>query len=304
MMLKRERLELNMKNNRLYDLKNKFKIKEEINEILKSEESLLLIDNKDEYHQTLRDSGYEILKLDITDLDNSFYTNIFGNVNELYNNKKIDEVVNNLQTIGELLYKSNDETMDPFWNNSACSLFIGISLYVLETKGYLTVDKVIRVAQSELEEFQKYVNEKDVLDIINVVSSSSINAPLETKGGIVSVLMQKLSLIARRPNLLKHLISNEKWELKNKKQALIINMSEITNSFPNLLCEIIVRNIIDELYEKDINYNLVFVNYDDLINKEYYEDIFKTSNWHQISCIVGVDNLKNIKRIESFSNLN
>lgn len=148
--------------------------------------------------------------------------------------------------------------------------------------------------------FQEYVNKLDSLDIINILSTSVVNAPTDTKGGIISTMMQKLSLIVIRPNILEHLNKEDNIELKNENQAIFIKMSEIGDSFPNLLCEIILNNLIKKLYKQNIPYNIAFINYDDLVNKEYYEKVFKTYNRHNINCLVNTTNISNIKRIESF----
>ena len=60
-----------------------------------------------------------------------------------------------------------------------------------------------------------YADRKRILNYINIITSSVINAAVETKGGIMSVLKQYLGYFAHRPNLLDKISVDRGIELKN-----------------------------------------------------------------------------------------
>ncbi len=142
---------------------------------------MVILDTKKEYEELFNDTNYEIVKFDITDLYNSIDYNPLNKAEKLYKEGKIDKSIEKITSFSNLLFKTND-SIDPFWDNSANSIFVGICLYILELKRELNLKEVIKVAINEFDNLTEYVKKQDILSPINIITSSIINSPHETKG--------------------------------------------------------------------------------------------------------------------------
>ena len=151
----------------------------------------------------------------------------------------------------------------------------------------------------EMDELKDYINKQDVLSTINIITSSIINAPLETKGGILSVLNQKLGYFASRPNLLNKICSSDDIEIKSNNQVVILKNYNQTTFF-NILVENALINIINEMITKNEEYTVILDNYDSIINKEKFTILFKSYLSDKIECIVGVRDNSFVKPIDEF----
>lgn len=161
-------------------------------------ESFVLSDPKGEIHELfkdeLNDNGYDIVTLNYDNLDNSDHYNPFSLPIKYYKNNKIDKMLDSLNIIGYyLLNDIDDKDTDPFWINSAITLFIGITLNIIENGN----EKVtVKDVYDEL--MNIFLKKKDLSDVNeNSLSykylASFKNMPSDTFGSILSVLNIKLN---------------------------------------------------------------------------------------------------------------
>lgn len=161
-------------------------------------ESFVLSDPKGEIHELfkdeLNDNGYDIITLNYDNLDNSDHYNPFSLPIKYYKNNKIDKMLDSLNIIGYyLLNDIDDKDTDPFWINSAITLFIGITLNIIENGN----EKVtVKDVYDEL--MNIFLKKKDLSDVNeNSLSykylASFKNMPSDTFGSILSVLNIKLN---------------------------------------------------------------------------------------------------------------
>ena len=273
-------------------------IKKRVKELISENRSMVILDTKREYEELFKDTNYEIIKIDLNDLNNSVNYNPLYCAEKLYKQGKIDESIGKIIAFGNLLFKS-DNSIDPYWDNSARSMYIGICLYILEQQRDLNLKEVIKISIDEFDTLTEYINNKDVLSTINMITSSIINAPQETKGGILSVLRQKLGYFASRPTLLDKISNSYDLKIQNQNQVIILTNFDQTTIF-NILIENALINIIDEMIDSKDKYTVILDNFDSIINTDRFTPIFKTYLSDNIECIVGVRDNSLVKPIDEF----
>ena len=273
-------------------------IKKRIKELINENKSMVILDTKSEYEELFENTNYEIVKFDLNNLDDSIDYNPLYYAEKLYKQGKIDQAIGKIISFGNLLFKSND-SIDPYWDNSAKSMYIGICLYILEQKRNLNLKEIIKVSIDEFDSLTDYINNKDILSTINIITSSIINAPQETKGGILSVLRQKLGYFASRPSLLDKISNLYDLEIKNKNQVILLTNFDQSTIF-NILIENALINIINDMIDSKDEYTVILDNFDTIVNNKDFESLFKTYLSDNIECIVGVRDNSLVKPIDEF----
>lgn len=273
-------------------------IKKRVNELIKENKSMLILDTKKEYEELFKNTNYEIIKLDISDLNSDIAYNPLYDAEKLFKNGNIDDAIEKIVNFGKLLIHTED-SVDPYWDNAARSMFTGICLYILNNNRSLNLKEIIKVSIDEMDEMTKYINNLDVLNYINIITSSVINAPVETKGGIMSVLKQYLGHFAHRPNLLDKISVDRGIELKSKNQVILLtNFSQKT--IFNIIIENALINIINEMIDSKDEYVVVLDNYDSIMNTEEFTKLFKSYLSDNIECIIGVRDNSLVKPLDEF----
>lgn len=244
-----------------------------VDKLIDNDESLIITDVNKEYINTfynkLNDKEYSIKVISFGRSDSTDFFNLLTIPYNLYKNGEVSKSINMLDSLGDHLIKSNT-AIDPFWDNSAKSLFIGICLSLFKdgSEKEINLNSVMEILRLfEMDDYAKnyFESKKEIREIfLNV--EPIIYAPKETKGGIISVLRQKLGLITSRETLSKVLSNNsiDINELNNNKNAIIIEIPD-NASFYSMLVNATIR----ELYEVlDSKYNFILDNIDILDNNK------------------------------------
>ena len=246
-----------------------------LKEIINSGENFIVNDTKEEYYKTfmptLKKSGNKDLA--------------------------IDEINN----IANELFK-NDEAMDPFWQNSASDYFKGLTLLLFEIGkeeeiNLGSVGMMLLQAENNKETFDKfkeYIKSLEFTNPIYIFLSGTVFAPVETRGGIVSVLKIELNKYISKENLLNLLCQNE-LDLNNLKEktAIFIIGNENTNRLTNIL--------IDQLYNSNNNFNYIIDNIDSLISINSLNGLLETSKINNNRIIIGTRNIKELSNKNKFN---
>ena len=114
---------------------------------IKAEESFIVNDTNGEIYDTLKDEltkkDYNVATINLLDYKKSNHFNPLELPYKLYRNDNKDQAIDMLESISNYIFSSdryNDNT-DPFWTNSATSLFIGLTLYEFEnSKNVVTLN--------------------------------------------------------------------------------------------------------------------------------------------------------------------
>lgn len=263
------------------------RIKMEIEEKIKNNESMIILDTKNEYKELFND--YDVIEFNLNDLDGFKEYNPFYKAHKLYKNNKIDECIGVIISIGNKIFKT-EGSIDPFWDNSAKNLYTSICLYLLATNKDLNVKEILKVSISDFDVYKDYVEKQDILSSISILGMPILNSPIETRGGIVSVFNQKMGYFAHRPQLLDKICVNNEIELKDKKQVILFT-NKNQDCFVNTILEIIMLGIMNDIVDKKLNYNFILDNFDTLMNKKDFNSLLNDSLSNNVETIVGIRNV-------------
>ena len=188
--------------------------------LMKSKESMIISDPKGEIYEDnyklLKDHGYEVIVLNFRDPQKGSCWNPFHlpyKFQKEGNFDKANELLNDLATNIVVDGQGND----PFWQDSAASYLTGLSLALFEDakEDEININSVnLMMTQGEdkygaSNYLKEYFNAKDPSSPACVNALGTVNAPNETKGGIVSVLKQKVKTLAVTKNLSEMLSKND-----------------------------------------------------------------------------------------------
>jgi type IV secretion system protein VirD4 len=188
--------------------------------LMKARESIIISDPKGEIYEDnsglLRELGYEIIILNFRDPQKGNCWNPYHlpyKYQKEGNFDKANELLNDLSTNIVVDGKGND----PFWQDSAASYLTGLSLAMFEDANedeinINTVNLMMTVGEDKYGAstyLKEYFKAKDPASPACVNALGTVTAPNETKGGIVSVLKQKVKTLAVTKNLSEMLSKND-----------------------------------------------------------------------------------------------
>ncbi len=236
-----------------------------VHSLAKHDESMIITDPKGEiYEKTsemLRKKGYNVVLLNFRDPQKGSGWNPMhlpykyfkeGNVDKA--NELTDDLAMNI------LYDENAQSQDPFWEKTSADYFSGICLGLFEDAkedeiNLNSVNLFTTVGEEKCGPNSVYVNEyfksKDPNSPAYISASSTIVAPNETRGSILSVFKQKIRLFAARDNL-SEMLSHSDFdfeEIGSKKTAVFIIVQDEKKTYHSL-----VTIFLKQCYEALVDY--------------------------------------------------
>ena len=186
----------------------------QVNSLAKARESMIITDPKGEiYEQTsnmLRKRGYQILLLNFRDPQNGNAWNPLSLPYKMYKSGNQDKAIELLDDLAlNILYDDSNKNADPFWEKTSADYFSGVALGLFEDakESEININSISLATTVGEEKFggstyiKEYFAAKDQGSAAAINASSTIMAPSETKGSILSVFKQKVKLFASRENL-------------------------------------------------------------------------------------------------------
>ncbi|MDD4188422.1 MAG: type IV secretory system conjugative DNA transfer family protein [Bacilli bacterium] len=184
-----------------------------VQSLAKAGESMILTDPKGEIYRNhsemLRNKGYNIIILNFRNPTLGNAWNPLTLPYRLYKSGNTDKAIELLDDVAlNILYDPNNKA-EPFWEKSAADYFSGLSLGMFEDaeEKAINLNSISYMSTVGEEKFatSDYIKEyfllKGETSSAYVFASNTINAPSETKGGILSVFRQKIRLFASREQL-------------------------------------------------------------------------------------------------------
>ena len=185
-----------------------------VHSLAKAKESMIITDPKGEiYEKTsnmLRARGYQILLLNFRDPQNGNAWNPMSLPYQMYKSGNQDKAIELLDDLAlNILYDDSNKNADPFWEKTSADYFSGVALGLFEDakEEEININSISLATTVGEEKFggstyiKEYFNGKDPNSAAAINASSTIMAPSETKGSILSVFKQKVKLFASRENL-------------------------------------------------------------------------------------------------------
>ena len=186
----------------------------QVNSLAKARESMIITDPKGEiYEKTsnmLRSRGYQILLLNFRDPQKGNAWNPMSMPYQMYKAGNQDKAIELLDDLAlNILYDDSNKNADPFWEKTSADYFSGVALGLFEDakEEEININSISLATTVGEEKFggstyiKEYFAAKDQASAAAINASSTIMAPTETKGSILSVFKQKVKLFASRENL-------------------------------------------------------------------------------------------------------
>ena len=217
---------------------------------IKAQESFVLYDLKGEIYDLLSNDlekeKYNIIKINLSNPTNGNSFNPLTLPYKLYKEGNKDRAIDIIENIGYYFLESEviNNNSDPFWTNSAISLFTGLTLYLFETEKEedITINKIVSL-MDELDNIKLDSFSKNSALYINL--NAIIASPPETKASIIAVAKQLLKIFVTREQL-SNLLSKTDFDISNiqKEKTAIFIISDNKASSNRL-----VSLIVDECYQ-------------------------------------------------------
>lgn len=187
-------------------------VKPMVNLLAKKGESMIITDPKGELYRYcgsyLKEQGYNIIILNFRDPQNGNAWNPLTLPYQYYKKNDADKATELLDDVA-LNILSDSKSKDPFWEKSAGDYFSGLTLGMFqdakEEEVNLSTINFISTVGEERFATSTYIKEyfagKGESSNAYMFASNTINAPTDTKGGILSTFRQKIRLFSTREKL-------------------------------------------------------------------------------------------------------
>ena len=218
--------------------------------LAKNGESMIITDPKGEIYETtanmLREKGYNIVLLNFRDPQKGNAWNPMNLPYSLYksgNSDKASELLDDLAM--NILYDEKSQNADPFWEKTSADYFAGLALGLFEDakEEEINLNSINLMTTVGEEKFmattyiKDYYSYKDPASPAYVNVSSTLMAPNETKGSILSVFKQKIKLFSSRENL-SEMLSHSDFDMKDigrQKTAVFIVIQDEKKTYHSLV---------------------------------------------------------------------
>lgn len=276
-----------------------------VDEMINKKESMFILDSREEYineyYDKLKENDYNIITINLRDLDKSDGWNPFEYPHSLYKKGKLDQAQEYIEKIGKTMFYENTNA-DPFWVYTASDFMTGVTLGLFEDGkedeiNLNSVNNMFNGVDSKYatsDYITTYFNMKDKASAPYIYASTTFLAPKETKGGILSVARQKLRLFVSREKLSKILnkttFSYEK--LLNTHTAIIfINKDE--NKSLNAISAMFIEQLFNILIDnKSSNrFNFVVDNFDSIEHINDLVEMLSSATSRNIKFLIGTRSL-------------
>ena len=276
-------------------------------ELIKLNESLLIIDNKEEYldtfYEKLKEKNYNIIIVNFKNLEKSEGWNPLDIPYKLYKSGNMDLSLEYLERIGKIMFYDK-MVNDPFWSITASDFFTGVTIGLFEdgTENEINFNSVnmmfngIDKKYGEGNYITEYFKTKQQNDPAYICASTTFLAPKETRGGILSIARQKLRTFVSREKL-SCMLSKTTFNIADtftKPTAIFVIGKEEQSTYDSLV-SIFINQIFHELYlNTKQNYNFILDNIDGIEYIDEFEKMISAGLPKGIKTFIGTRSIENL----------
>ena len=221
-----------------------------VNLLAKNDESMIITDPKGEIYENtsnyLKSLGYNIVLLNFRDPQQGNAWNPMHLPYSLYKDGNIDKSIELLEDLAANILKDpSAKGQDPFWENTSADYFVGLSCGLFEDANedevnLNSINLMTTVGEEKLANttyIKDYFSYKNPAETAYTKASSTLIAPNETKGSILSVFKQRVQLFASRANLSEMLANNDfdMRDIGRKKTAVFIVIQDEKTTYHTLV---------------------------------------------------------------------
>lgn len=218
--------------------------------LAKKGESMIITDPKGEIYENnaneLRERGYNIVLLNFREPQKGNCWNPLTLPYSLYKSGDPDKANELLDDLAKnILYDESSKGNDPFWENTSADYFAGLSLALFddakeEEINLNSINLMTTIGEEKLggsNYMKEYFSDKSQTSPAYINVASTLMAPSETKGSILSVFKQKIKLFSSRENL-SEMLSHSDFDMKEigrKKTAVFIVIQDEKKTYHSLV---------------------------------------------------------------------
>lgn len=238
-----------------------------VKSLAKAGESMIITDPKGEIYERnaeeLKEKGYNIILLNFRNPQNGNCWNPITLPYSLYKEGNVDKATELLDDLAKnILYDESSKGQDPFWENTSADYFTGLCLALFEDAkeeeiNLNTINLMTTVGEDKIGAttyMKEYFSDKDQASPAYINVASTLMAPTDTKGSILSVFKQKIKLFSSKENL-SEMLSHSDFDMKDigkKKTAVFIIIHDEKKTY-HPLATIFVKQcyetLVDVAYE-------------------------------------------------------
>lgn len=273
-----------------------------VNLMIEDEENFVIVDSKEEYYKIyyddLKKEKYNIIFLNLRNPYESDSYNIFKYPYMLYNDGEKDKAYDLINQIGKSLFITVD-SVDPYWNNMATSIFSGVVLGLFEDadEDEINMSSIYDFFQNDLVMIKKYIISKSNNNLVYQSLIDIVDLPKDTYLSIVSIIKSTIKPFILKTSMC-NLMDNTSFDfnkLSNKKTAIfIITKDEDTSN--NTLAAILINQLYSLILENKnkLKYNFVLDNFETLSSIYGFIDMLGASLFRDINFYIGVRTIDSI----------
>ena len=224
-------------------------VKPQVNVLAKKGESMIVTDPKGELYKYcgsyLKEQGYNIIVLNFRDPEDGNAWNPLTAPYQNYKNGNRDKATELLDDIATNILVDPKNKEAAFWERSAADYFCGLALGLFkdakESEVNLNSINVMSTIGEERFAASHYINEyfnlKGADSSEYIFASNTINAPNETKGGILSTFRQKIRIFSSREKL-SEMLSYSDFDMRSigeQKTAVFLIIHDEKTTYHSLL---------------------------------------------------------------------
>ena len=230
--------------------KSEMIVKPMVNLLAKKGESMIITDPKGELYREcgnmLKDRGYNMVILNFRDTRNGNAWNPLNLPYQYYKNGNKDKATELLNDVAlNILYDPSKRSDSDFWEKSSADYFSGLALGLFEdaTEKEVNINSINYISTVGEERYgsSNYIREYFTLkgEDSNAYTSASatINAPNETKGGILSTFRQKIKQFTSM-DALSEMLSYSDFDMSDigkKKTAVFLLIHDEKKTYHSLM---------------------------------------------------------------------
>ena len=228
--------------------------------LAKHGESMIVTDPKGELYEgcgnLLKEKGYRLLLINFRDPDEGSAWNPFTYPYNLYKSGDIDKANELLQDLaGNILVDPNNR-QEPFWENTASNFFTGLALGLFDDakEPEVNINSINMMAETGEDRLgastyiKEYFKAKGELSPAYIAAASCINAPNETRGGIMSTFRTKTRIFSSQ-RALSEMLSYSDFDIRDigkAKTAVFLKVHDEKTTY-HALATIFVKQVYEAL---------------------------------------------------------
>lgn len=232
--------------------------------LAKKGESMIITDPKGELYtktsENLKKRGYKVIVLNFREPQRGNSWNPLGMPYTYYKSGNRDKAIELLDDVAQNILYDPTNKSEPFWEKGAADYFSGLALGLFEdaTEKEVNLNSINLMATVGEERYagtsnyiKEYFNIKGPNHDATIFASTTVNAPNDTKGSLLSTFRQKVRMFTTRQNL-SEMLSYSDFDMRDigkGKTAVFMVIHDEKKTYHSLLT-IFIKQVYETLIDE------------------------------------------------------